>query len=105
MHVVIHSNPTSKGVDVGCITKCDNAEVLKTAPQLVGLSRKGFLGQVTGRGDPRDRDVATAAANALSIASGADVIRVHNVRAGTDAARVADALLKHNPHRSCQLPW
>lgn len=53
---------------------------------------------MTGRRDPKDRDVATAAANALSIASGADVIRVHDVKAGVDAARVADAALRLRQH-------
>ena len=39
-----------------------------------------------------DRDYATAAATALCIASGANIIRAHNVRAAADAAKVADAL-------------
>ena len=39
-----------------------------------------------------DRDHATAAAAALCIASGANIIRAHNVRAASDAAKVADAM-------------
>lgn len=39
-----------------------------------------------------DRDYATAAAAALCIASGASIIRAHNVKAAADAAKVADAL-------------
>ena len=39
-----------------------------------------------------DRDHATAAAAALCVANGANIIRAHNVRAATDAARVADAV-------------
>ena len=39
-----------------------------------------------------DRDSATAAAAALCIAGGADIIRVHNVAMGRDAARTADAI-------------
>lgn len=75
-----------------------HADVLAAAPQLMGLSRKGFLGAVTGQEVPADRDFATAAANALAIAGGADVIRVHDVRAGVDAAKVADASMRHLPH-------
>jgi dihydropteroate synthase len=74
------------------------ADVLAAAPQLMGLSRKSFLAPVTGHDVPAERDFATVAANALAIASGADVIRVHDAQAGVDAARVADAALKHNPN-------
>lgn len=62
-------------------------------PMLVGPSRKAFLGQVTGRA-AADRDVATAAACTICIADGADAIRVHNVLAGSDVARVCDASLR-----------
>jgi dihydropteroate synthase len=44
----------------------------------VGASRKGFLGKITGRTDPMDRDVATAAASVACVAAGADVVRAHN---------------------------
>lgn len=74
-----------------------HADVLAAAPQLMGLSRKSFMAPVTGHDAPADRDFATVAANALAIANGADAIRVHNVGAGVDAARVADAALRQNP--------
>lgn len=75
-----------------------HADVLAVAPQLMGLSRKSFLTPVTGHNVPADRDFATVAANTLAIASGADAIRVHHVGAGVDAARVADAALRHITH-------
>jgi dihydropteroate synthase len=59
-------------------------------PLLVGVSRKRFLGTLTGR-EPEARDVATAAANALLRLQGADIFRVHDVRASRDALLVADA--------------
>ena len=66
---------------------------LARAPQLVGASRKGFLGDVIGRESaPRERDVASAAAAAAAVAGGADVVRVHDVRMTVDAVRVADAV-------------
>ena len=70
------------------------AGALARAPMLVGVSRKGFLGEVTGRAgkDAKDRDPATAAACAAAIAAGADVVRVHDVAAVVDAVRVADAV-------------
>lgn len=60
-------------------------------PVLVGLSRKRFLGQITGRAANR-RDWATAAAVSFAAVKGADVVRVHNAAAMRDAVRVADAL-------------
>lgn len=40
-----------------------------------------------------DRDYATAAAAALCVSHGANIIRTHNVTAAKDAARVTDAAL------------
>ena len=60
-------------------------------PILVGASRKSFLGKVTGRPAP-ERVVATSAANALAVASGAHILRVHDVREAKDAALVAAAI-------------
>ncbi len=62
-------------------------------PVVVGVSRKGFLGRITGRAVPADRAVATAAANALALERGAAVFRVHDVAATRDALLVAAATL------------
>lgn len=60
-------------------------------PILVGTSRKGFLGHVTGR-PVGERDAATAASVALAIAGGAAVVRVHDAAACRDAVLLADAV-------------
>lgn len=57
-------------------------------PVLVGLSRKSFLGELLGVPSQR-RLVGTVAANAVAIARGADLIRVHDVREGRWTADVA----------------
>jgi dihydropteroate synthase len=58
---------------------------------LVGTSRKGFLGQITGR--PRhERAAATAASSLVAAANGADVLRVHDVAPTVDVLKVWDAL-------------
>ena len=62
---------------------------LRNAPFLLGPSRKGFLGALTGRLAP-ERDVATAAAIAACVQGGADIVRAHNVAAARDACLVAD---------------
>lgn len=61
------------------------------APVLVGPSRKGHLGVVTGRG-VEERTIASAAAVACATMNGADLVRVHDVRGAVDAVRVAEAV-------------
>jgi dihydropteroate synthase len=61
-------------------------------PVVIGLSRKAFLGRITGR-DAADRAVATAAANVLALERGASVFRVHDVPETLDALAVAAATL------------
>lgn len=67
---------------------------LRGLPLLLGPSRKGFLGKVTGKKVAEERDWATAAAAALCVQQGAGIIRAHNVAATVDAVRVADAVRK-----------
>lgn len=62
-------------------------------PLLVAASRKHFIGSVTGL-PPQERDEATVAVTALSIAGGADIVRVHDVRANVQATRIADAIVR-----------
>ena len=58
---------------------------------LLGISRKSFLGLITGK--PVDeRLAASLAADCFGLLVGADVIRVHDVAAHRDAARVIAAL-------------
>ncbi|MDR0707437.1 MAG: dihydropteroate synthase [Treponema sp.] len=56
-------------------------------PVLVGLSRKTFIGDMTGRG-VEDRLAGTLAANAAAIMAGADIIRVHDVKESVDMVKV-----------------
>lgn len=60
-------------------------------PVLVGVSRKRFLGEATGR-PVEDRDRATAAACALAFERGARLFRVHAPPAVRDALAVAQAV-------------
>jgi dihydropteroate synthase len=61
-------------------------------PVVVGVSRKSFLGAITGR-EADERAVATAAANVLALERGASVFRVHDVAETLDALAVAAATL------------
>ena len=57
-------------------------------PLVVGVSRKRFLGDLTGRAIPDRRDGTTAAV-ALAAFHGAAVVRVHDVPPARDAVQVA----------------
>jgi dihydropteroate synthase len=61
-------------------------------PILVGTSRKSFIGQILQKNDPHQRIWGTASSVCRAIASGADIIRVHDVAAMCDVAKVADTL-------------
>jgi dihydropteroate synthase len=63
-------------------------------PLVVGASRKRFLGKILGTDDPQDRKEGTAATVALSIAAGAAVVRVHDVREMARVAKVSDAIVR-----------
>ena len=60
-------------------------------PVLLGVSRKSFLGMLTGT-DAENREIETAAANAIGIAQGADMLRVHDVGQQKRAVQVASSL-------------
>jgi dihydropteroate synthase len=62
-------------------------------PLLIGPSRKSFIGKTLDL-PVEERLEGTAAAVALGIAGGADVVRVHDVRAMVRIARMSDAILR-----------
>ncbi len=75
-----------------------NLELLRRLPELValgrpilvGTSRKGFLGELTGRG-VEERLSATVASNVIAYQHGATIFRVHEVAPVMDALRVTAA--------------
>jgi dihydropteroate synthase len=60
-------------------------------PLLVGLSRKRFIGEVTGR-DSEDRLAGTLAANAVSLVGNAHILRVHDVKETADLVKMFYAI-------------
>ncbi len=79
-----------------------NAEIIRRLsefrelgfPILSGPSRKRFLGRLLDNAGADDRLEGTAAAVALSIAGGADIVRVHDVRFMARLARVCDGIAR-----------
>ena len=62
-------------------------------PVLVGPSRKSFIGRTLDV-PVEDRLAGTAAAIAVSIVRGADIVRVHDVAEMAQVARMTDAILR-----------
>jgi dihydropteroate synthase len=67
-------------------------------PILVGPSRKSFVGYTLSL-PPDQRVEGTAAAVALAIERGADMVRVHDVAAMYRVARLTDAIVRGRPPR------
>ena len=62
-------------------------------PVLCGPSRKSFIGYTLDL-PPEERVEGTAAAVAIAIARGADIVRVHDVKPMARVARMCDAILR-----------
>ncbi|MCP5102810.1 MAG: dihydropteroate synthase [bacterium] len=79
----------------------DNIEIIRRLkdfkefelPILMGVSRKSFLGGITGAADPKDREIETVSAGLISILNGANIIRVHNVKNAVKSIKVLEKLL------------
>jgi dihydropteroate synthase len=89
-------------------TQTHNLELLKRlgelrslgCPVLAGTSRKGFIGRILAQSTggelppPQERVIGTGATVAISIANGADIVRVHDVAHMVQVARIADAIVR-----------
>lgn len=62
-------------------------------PVLVGVSRKRFIGELTGEATPAERVHGTTGANVAALMLGARLFRVHDVRAARQSLDVAWAIL------------
>jgi dihydropteroate synthase len=61
-------------------------------PILIGISRKSFLGQLSGETIPEKRQAETITANILAVINGAAIIRVHDVAQTVKAMKILKAL-------------
>ncbi len=61
-------------------------------PILIGVSRKSFLGKILNDAPAEQRLEGTAAAVAVSIVNGANIVRVHDVEYITKIVKVVDAI-------------
>ena len=61
-------------------------------PLVVGVSRKAFIGRLTGQDNAKERDAGSLAAALFALSRGATILRAHNVSATVAAIRVWQAL-------------
>ncbi len=67
-------------------------------PVVLGVSRKSFIGKITGSEHPADRDWPTVALTSYARRLGARVFRVHDPRPNLHALRMTEALLDASGH-------
>ena len=72
-------------------------------PIVSGTSRKSMIGRVLGVAED-DRLEGTAATVSLAITGGADIVRVHDVRAMARVARMTDAVVRGTPPEPLSWP-
>ena len=63
-------------------------------PLVIGVSRKGFLGQIVRSTEMSDRTAPTIALTSLLRSRGANIFRVHDVKPNVAALRAAEAILE-----------
>jgi dihydropteroate synthase len=66
-------------------------------PVLAGVSRKRFIGELSGSDDPADRLEGSVAAAVWCASRGVEVVRVHDVGPTVRALRVVDAIARERP--------
>ena len=71
-------------------------------PVCLGVSRKAFIGEITGVPDATDRGEGTIVANAFGLWAGADILRVHDVQAAVRTVKMVEAL--RGPERENVFP-
>ncbi|KAH9829074.1 folic acid synthesis protein, partial [Teratosphaeria destructans] len=67
---------------------------LRGVPWLVGSSRKGFIGRITGVTEAKERTWGTAATVTTAVRGGADIVRVHDVKEMAQVVKMADAMYR-----------
>ncbi|RUM35134.1 MAG: dihydropteroate synthase [Archaeoglobus sp.] len=80
--------------DACIIANIDKIKAELDMPVMVGISRKSFIGQISGLKNPEDRLVGSVVAEALAVLKGVDYIRTHNVCETRQAVEMAKFIAK-----------
>lgn len=79
--------------NVKLIAKLDQlAREFPDLPLMIGTSRKSFIGKLLDNAPANQRLYGTLASTVAAVLNGAQVVRVHDVKATSDAVRVIDAI-------------
>lgn len=79
--------------NIELVAKLDQlAQEFSDFPLLVGTSRKSFIGHLLGGAPVNERIHGTMATVAAAVLRGAQIVRVHDVRAAVETVRVIDAI-------------
>jgi dihydropteroate synthase len=91
--IVLDPGPDFAKTPAQTVAVLRRLDVLKALgrPLLLAVSRKDFIGAVTGRA-PRERDAGTLAALAHGADAGVHIVRVHDVAAAADFLAVREVL-------------
>lgn len=73
-------------------------------PVVLGVSRKSFLAKLTGSADLEDRLWPTVALSAYARHHGTSVLRVHDVKANSEAIRMTEAIMAFSKKRDSSTP-
>jgi dihydropteroate synthase len=76
--------------NLALLAHCD--AFTRIAPVVIGASRKGFIGHLTGQRGGAPRMAGSLAAVAAACRGGAAIVRVHDVRETVDFLKVLDAI-------------
>jgi dihydropteroate synthase len=83
----------TKEQNIELVAKLDKlARDFPDFPLLVGTSRKSFIGHLLGGAPVNKRIHGTMASVAAAVFKGAQIVRVHDVRAAVETVRIADAI-------------
>ncbi len=92
----------SQAQNVELVAKLDElAREFGDFPLLVGTSRKSFIGRLLNGAPVNKRIHGTMATVAAAVLRGAQIVRVHDVRACVETVRVIDAIKKVMPQSPC----
>jgi dihydropteroate synthase len=76
--------------NLALLARC--GELTRIAPVVIGASRKGFIGHLTGQPGGASRMAGSLAAVAAAHRGGAAIVRVHDVRETVDFLKVLNAI-------------
>jgi 2-amino-4-hydroxy-6-hydroxymethyldihydropteridine diphosphokinase/dihydropteroate synthase len=88
---ILRRIPELTGSGTGRVVN-DAYRTLDGMPWLVGSSRKGFVGKITGVKEASQRTWGTAATVAAAVHGAADIVRVHDVAEMVQVTRMSEAI-------------